>query len=207
MRVLPDRTDEEQPKNLGLMQKGFLNFLLMMAAVVAVGFMFLEANSLAQPQNKPSSDQMDSLKKFLQNYVGNSDHNRTTQYSSAFVDLRDDGTQEVIVYLTGDGWCGSGGCTTLVLVPRDSSYTVVTKIIIVRPPIRMLVTKSNGWHDIAVRVQGGGIINAYEAELSFNGKTYPRNPSVPPARRLAEKVAGEEVIPIIALTEKGSPLY
>jgi len=169
--------------------------------------MFLAASSLAQPQLKPSSGQMDSLKKFLQNYVGNSDDERTTQYSSAFVDLRDDGTQEVIVYLTGDGWCGSGGCTTLVLVPRDSSYTVVTKIIIVRPPIRMLVTKSNGWHDIAVRVQGGGIINAYETKLSFNGTTYPRNPSVPPARRLAEKVAGEEVVPITALTEKGIPLY
>jgi hypothetical protein len=189
------------------MRKGFVNFLLMMVAVAAVGFMFLAASGLAQPQHKPSSDQMDSLKKFLQNYVGNSDHDRATQYSSAFVDLRDDGTQEVIVYLTGDGWCGSGGCTTLVLVPTDSSYTVVTKITIVRPPIRILVTKSNNWHDIAVRVQGGGIINAYEAKLSFNGRTYPRNPSVPPAGRLAEKVAGEEVVPITALTEKGTPLY
>jgi hypothetical protein len=189
------------------MRKGFLNFLLMTVAVVAFGLMVLASTCLAQPQHRLSSDQVNSLKKFLQNYVGNSDDDRTTEYSSAFVDLRDDGTQDVIVYLTGDGWCGSGGCTTLILVPKDSSYEVVTKITIVRPPIRILVTKLNGWHDIAVRVQGGGIIKAYEAKLSFNGRTYPRNPSVPPARRLVEKVAGEEVVPITALIEKGTPLY
>jgi hypothetical protein len=189
------------------MRKGFFNFLLMTVTVVVVGLIFLPSACLAQRQHKPSSGQVESLKKFLQNYVGNSDDDRTTEYSSAFVDLKDDGTQEIIVYLTGDGWCGSGGCTTLILAPKDSSYAVVTKITIVRPPIRILVTKLNGWHDIAVRVQGGGIINPYEAKLSFNGSTYPRNPSVSPARRLVEKVAGEEVIPITALTEKGTPLY
>jgi hypothetical protein len=189
------------------MRKGLTNLYLMMVGIVVAGIALLGASCLAQPQHKPSSDQMNSLKKFLQNYIGNSDNARKTQFSSAFVDLRDDGTQGVIVYLTDDGWCGSGGCTTLILVPKDSSYTVVTKITIVRPPIRVLATKSNGWHDIAVRVQGGGIINAYDAKLSFDGRTYPRNPSVFPARRLVEEVAGEEAIPVTALTEKATPLY
>jgi hypothetical protein len=185
------------------MQGGFLNLF----KVAVVSIVFLAATLLTQAQQKPSSGQMNSLKQFLQNYVGNSDNDRTTEFSSTFVDLRDDDTEEVIVYLTGDGWCGSGGCTTLILVPKDSSYTVLTKITIVRPPIRLLMSKSKGWHDLAVRVQGGGIIEPYEVKLSFDGRTYPRNPTVPPARRLTEKVSGTELIPITALTEKGTPVY
>jgi hypothetical protein len=133
-----------------------------------------------------------------------SDETKTTQYVSTFVDLNDDGTQEAIVYLTSDGWCGSGGCTTLIVAPEGSSYKVITKITITRPPIRVLTTKSTGWHDIAVGVHGGGIMHAYEAELSFDGKTYPSNPSMPPARRLLEKVAGEVAV---SATEKATPLY
>jgi hypothetical protein len=189
------------------MGRNVLYFCLMMVAVVVVGFTFLAAGCLAQPQHQPSSKQEDSLKKFLQNYVGSSADNKTTQYSSAFVDLKDDGTHEVVVYLTGEGLCGSGGCTTLILAPKDSSYKIVTKITITRPPIRVLTTKSNGWHDITVRVQGGGTIRAYEAKLSFDGRTYPSNPSTTPARRLAEKAPGEEVVPVTALTEGGTPLY
>ena len=133
-----------------------------------------------------------------------SDEDKTTEYRCAIVDLKDDGTQEAIVYLTNDGWCGSGGCTTLILAPKDSTYEVVTKIMITRLPIRVLATKSHGWHDIAVRVQGGGVLRAYEAALSFNGKSYPISPASHRARRLTEKVAGKVVVP---LTATGTPLY
>ena len=161
---------------------------------------------LAQPQQEPKQKKEDSVKKFLQDYLRNPriDEDRTTRYSPAFVDLREDGTQEVIVYLRGPNWCGNGGCTTLILIPEGPSYGVVAKITIAKLPIRVLTTKSYGWHDIAVRVQGGGIAQAYEARLSFNGKRYPSNPSVPPAQRLTEKVAGEVVIPPEA---EGTPLY
>ena len=137
----------------------------------------------------------DSLKSFLQHYTGTSAEGKATRYSAAFTDLRGDGIQEALVYLTSDGWCGSGGCTMLVLAPRGSSYTLVTKTTITRLPIRVLTTKSNGWFDLAVRVQGGGIPFGYEAELSFDGKTYPPNPSVLPARKLPRGVAGQVVVP------------
>ena len=45
-----------------------------------------------------------------------------------------------------------------------------------------------------VGVGGGGIQLGYEAMLPFDGKTYPSNPTVPPARHLSEKVPGEIVI-------------
>ena len=87
-----------------------------------------------------------------------SDRDKTTRYLSASVDLNGDGMQEVIVYLIGGGWCGSGGCTTLILGPQDTSYKVITKMTVTRLPIRVLTTTSNGLHDLPVVVRGGGIL-------------------------------------------------
>jgi hypothetical protein len=66
---------------------------------------------------------------------------------------------------------------------------------ITQPPIRVLTKASNGWRNIGVWVRGGGIQPGYEAELRFDGKTYPTNPSTPPVRRSPVKVAGQVVIP------------
>jgi hypothetical protein len=84
------------------MRKGLLDFHLIMVAVLAASFMFLAAGCLAQPQRQRSSSQEDSLNRFLRDYVGgpSSGDNKATRYFPAFVDLRDDGTQEAIVYLT-----------------------------------------------------------------------------------------------------------
>ena len=153
-----------------------------------------------------SAGQEASLRKFLQNYVGDSDYPdvKATRYVAAFVHLRDDNTQQVIVYLIGRAWCGTGGCQTLILVPKDSSYTVITTMTVVQRPIRVLDTKSRGWHDLGVWVQGGGIRPGYEARLSFNGKKYPSNPTVHPAQPLNAKVSGKVVVTRAAT---GEPLY
>lgn len=131
-----------------------------------------------------------SLKQFLQSWS----NDKTTRYVAVFRDLNSDGVPEAIVYLVGSRWCGSGGCNTLVLTQDGNSWRIISKITITRPPIRMLSTSSNGWHSIGVWVQGGGIQHGYEAELSFDGKTYPRNPTVSPSKRLEEKITGEDVI-------------
>jgi hypothetical protein len=149
--------------------------------------------------------QNDTLRSFLQGYVGApTAETRTTRYTAAFGDLNGDGVKEAIVYLSGNGWCGSGGCVTLVLQREGQSYRVVTKITIARPPIRMLDRVSNGWHDIGVWVQGGEIQPVYEAQLAFDGKTYPTNPSVSPARSETGKVSGQV---LISGSESAQPLF
>jgi hypothetical protein len=175
-----------------------------MVAALASGFIFRTVT--AQTIDRSSSGQNDSLKRFLQDALRDprSGEDTTTRYSFSVVDLKDDGTQEVIVHVTGQSWCGSGGCTTLVLAPDRDSYKVVTKIAITRPPIRVLATKTNGWHDLSVWVRGDGIQPGYEAELPFDGKSYPTNPSTPPARRQVEKIGGEVVVP---LKVEGKSLY
>jgi hypothetical protein len=145
------------------------------------------------------------LRSFLQNYDGGRAGGRdpATRYIAAFADLDGDGAPEAIVYLTGP-WCGSGGCTTLILEPTDSSFRVVAKITVTWAPIRVLPSTSHGWRDIAVFVHGGGILKAYNARLSFDGKTYPVNPSTPPAVHLTGKITGRIVVPESA---EGIPLY
>ncbi len=112
-------------------------------------------------------------------------------YLVAAADLNDDDADELLVYLNSDGFCGSGGCTLLILTPRGNSYRVITRATIVRLPVRALDTRSNGWRNLAVRVQGGGILEGYEAELRYDGASYPSNPSMPPARRLQGIASGE----------------
>ena len=46
--------------------------------------------------------------------------------------------------------------------------------------MRILPSITKGWHDIAIPVQGGGIIGERVAILRFNGRAYPSNPSIVP---------------------------
>jgi hypothetical protein len=150
-------------------------------------------------QAKPSGSE-EALRRFLQTF----DDEKTTQYVAAFRDLNADGRPEAVVYLIGRKWCGTGGCTTLVRTPDGDFWRMVARITITRTPIRVLEETSNGWHSIAVWVQGGGVQPGYEAELPFDGKTYPSNPSVPPALRPDQKPAGSVVIPT---SQDSKPLY
>jgi hypothetical protein len=186
----------------------FLKFCVIAITLMAACSVFLVGSCLAQAPQLSSSSQDDALRKFLQQHLGNPypefEQQRSTRYSSAIVDLKEDGAKEVIVYITGRTWCGSGGCRMLILAPEGTSYRVVTETTITRPPIRVLTTKSNGWHDISVVVAGGGIQPGYEAILAFDGSTYPSNPSMPPARQLEGKAAGKIVIPVKV---EGTSLY
>ena len=169
-----------------------------MRALAAALLSVLCVTSLATAQSKPQQ-----LTEFLQDYVGTPDgETKTTRYAVAFVDLRDDGTKEVLVYLSLGGWCGTGGCTILILAPEGTSYRVVTKVPAVRLPIRVLDTKSNGWHDIGLVARKNGVEPLYEAILSFNGKSYPS--SVSEGRESNGMAPGRIVVPT---TVQDKPLY
>ena len=161
--------------------------------VVFTVCLLLVARATAQA---PSARE-ESLTKFLQNYEGNpaSANEMTTRYSVAFVDLNDDGITEALVYLSGPEWCGSGGCSLLILRSDGPSWKVITQTTVTQLPIRVLSAKANGWHDVTVWVRGGGIQPGYEARLRFNGRKYPGNPSVLPAQKLRTNAEGKVVIP------------
>lgn len=149
-----------------------------------------------------------ALKKFLRSYLGpdSGAPDRTTRFTVVTVKTREMAAEEQIVYVSGWAWCGSGGCTLLILEPTDSSFKVLGRVTIVRLPVRLLHTMNHGHPDIGVLVQGGGVQAGYEAVLSFDGVTYPENPSVPPARPVTSSL-GKEIITEITQREHSFALY
>lgn len=101
-----------------------------------------------------------------------------------------------LVYMAGAHWCGSGGCTLLVLEPEGEGLRELGRTTISHPPVRVLNTRTNGMPELSVRVRG----DYYPGDgpklvaLPFDGETYALNPTAPPARLLQEPVDGEIVI-------------
>src|SRR5258708_1531707 len=50
---------------------------------------------------------------------------RPAWFSFAFIDLADHGREQAVAYITGEDWCGTGGCTLLVLSQDEHSYRIV----------------------------------------------------------------------------------
>lgn len=176
-----------------LFKRNHLNLTLMVASLAGLQTAFPCQGQTHGLEHRASDA---ALKTVLRQYLKDQDveDRNSVRYIPAFVDLNDDGVKEVIVHVMCRSLCGTGGCPTLVLAPTQSSFRVVSRITITRPPIRVLERKSNGWHDFTVWVQGGGIQPGYEADLPFDGESYATNPTVPPARRLSLKTAGQVVI-------------
>lgn len=174
--------------------------ILGLAIAGAAGFLpSQQVSRLARPS--------EPLRKFLQRDLslgGNDIPDTTTRITAVSVKPDDGESEEDLVYVSGQDWCGSGGCTMLILEPAGSSFKILGRETIVQLPIRVLHSKHNGHPDIGVYVQGGGILSGYEAVLAFNGKRYhPSNPSTPPARK-ATTTQGKVVI---GTTDDSVPLY
>lgn len=153
-----------------------------------------------------TTTQVDPLRRFLSVYLANPNLgvDETTRYLPISVKLSDRGSEQILAYVTGRSWCGSGGCTLLVLERDGDFYRVVSRVTIARPPLIVFDRKTNGWHNIGVFVEGGGIDSGYEAELEYDGASYPSNPSIPPAKRSCPHERGRIVAPINAV---GALLY
>jgi len=87
------------------------------------------------------------------------------------VDLNGDGKEEIFVRFMGPYFCGSGGCTFLLL---DSSGELITRFTVTRAPIFIEPTKQNNWSILLVK--DAGVFK----ELVFDNESYPSNPSMLP---------------------------
>ena len=95
-------------------------------------------------------------------------------YDAKLVALKEDGKCEnPIVLLNGlSGYCGSGGCTLLVLDCTTDGYKVMGKTTVSNRPISLSSTSTKGYKDIKVRVKNEGIV-----ALKHDGKAYTSNAS------------------------------
>lgn len=138
----------------------------------------------AAAENVQSSSE--DVKKFLnEKFLTDADKRAMTDADKKFsvetADLNGDGKPEKLVYLQSPYFCGSGGCTFLLLSPENE---LVTKFTVTDAPFYVLKEKQNGWSNLAVN--SGGKIRV----LKFDGKKYPSNPSVAGAADFKEIPAG-----------------
>jgi hypothetical protein len=127
-----------------------------------------------------------------------------TRYVIALADLNGDGRAEALIYVTGGGACGSGGCNLYIMERHRTSWRTVSTISVAWPDVRLLATSHHGWRDIGVFVHGGGIVHGYEAQLRFDGIAYPANPTIWPARPERHESQGRVVI---AARDRGRRLF
>lgn len=107
-------------------------------------------------------------------------------YQVNWVDLNNDGIDEALVLLQGMEWCGSGGCTFLVLAGQPEkdgvlSYNIVSQSTVTRAPIRVSEIENQGWKNLIVHS------GSEDKLLVFDGKRYPPNPSLEPSATEQER--------------------
>lgn len=159
--------------------------------VVAAAWLLWSSAGTAQGRDASPAE----IRDFLQDYLGDEPFvDKSTTYSSAAIDLNGDGRKEVLVYVDGPPFCGSGGCQLYVLRTKPNGFDVFGELTLTRTPIRVLKSRTNGWRDLAVWVQGGGIQPGYEALVPFDGSAYASNPTVGPARPAGSSAAGDVAI-------------
>lgn len=91
------------------------------------------------------------------------------------IDLNGDGKREHFVFFQNSYFCGSGGCTYLLLDPQGR---LITRFTVADIPVIVLTSKTKGWRDLLLNHKG------QTHKLRFDGKRYPGNPSTAPAYAL-----------------------
>ncbi len=81
-----------------------------------------------------------------------------------------------VVFLNGgSGYCGTRGCTMLVLECIKTGYRVMSTTSVAMPPVYISLESTNGLHDIKLYNKNRGLV-----VLKFDGKRYPSNASMVP---------------------------
>jgi hypothetical protein len=112
------------------------------------------------------------------------------RYAWSQVDLNGDGRNELFAHVVGPILCGSGGCPLLIFSePSPGTLTLITAMSLFKDPLIVTKWRHNGWRTLITRVRLDANRSDY-AELPYDGRTYPVNPSVAPARPLRHSGSG-----------------
>jgi hypothetical protein len=116
------------------------------------------------------------------------------RYSWNRVDLNGDGKAELVAQVLGPMVCGTGGCPLLIFrEPHPGHLQLITRMSLFKEPLIVAERRHNGWKELIsrVRIDAG---RGYYALLLYDGRSYPTNPSVPPAMPLRRPEPGTAVL-------------
>ena len=118
--------------------------------------------------------------------IGSSFSSKNFFYSQdvAFVDLNDDGKQELVL-VDYNGYCNSDGCSMVVYDPASPKEKKILSLSEANSPLILLDKKVNGWRDFLVKSNlafrlisniNTNPINLNDSDDSYNLPSYPSNP-------------------------------
>lgn len=93
-----------------------------------------------------------ALRQFLQKELNDSvsGPENPTRFFSANIKSDTNTKQEILIYVSGESWCGSGECRMWVIEHNGNSFTVISETSIVKLPIRALRSRTDGRADIGI---------------------------------------------------------
>lgn len=114
------------------------------------------------------------LKKYLaEEYLTEADNRAIEDKDRLFqlyeIDLNNDGKKEIFVNFISPYFCGTGGCTMLLL---NSDLKLITTFTVTQTPLYAEKDLVNGYKKLLVKSEGDW------KELTFDGKKYPSNPTL-----------------------------
>lgn len=133
----------------------------------------VENVAVAAPPAAPAPDPAEKALTVL----GQQFYGEGTTARSALVDLDGDGSDELVAYVEGPQYCGSGGCVATVLTRDGDTYRSVMDGSVSQLPIYALSTRTGKWRDLGIAVSGGGAEPGI-ARMRFGTEAYPDNPTV-----------------------------
>lgn len=107
----------------------------------------------------------------------------------------------VLAWVSAPSSCGTGGCPLLIMRRTPVAIERISRSIRVHLPIRLLHERRNGMPVFGVVVAGGGIPNAYERAIAFDGRRYPPWPEADvswtvPANADAKILISGQMVPV-----------
>ncbi len=92
-------------------------------------------------------------------------------------DLNKDGYSDLLVFVSGADFCGTGGCSLFVYQGNSNgNFNLISTIDLVQA-VYLGDTYTNEWRDLIIGVGGGGYVGTGFSKLQYDGKTYPPNPT------------------------------
>lgn len=141
------------------------------------------SNIVSDSSHHQESDVVKMTRSFLQKeYRDDLSKNIIDSNSRRFMvgkyDLDGDNRPEVFVKLTGMYFCGSGGCTILLL---NHDGQLITCFTVSETPVTIANTQTHDWYDLGITSKGK------MHTMKYDGTKYPSNPSVQPLTKNAEE--------------------
>jgi heat shock protein HslJ len=108
---------------------------------------------------------------YTRSSAGAGDAGAKARYVYNRVDLNGDTQEEVLAYVSGRDFCGTGGCPLLLLGRDAKGYKVINSFPVSRLPVTVSPQRTGGWNNL-VRLESGGGAPASYVTHAFDGTHY-----------------------------------